>query len=317
MPSNVTVNANPGFALSGWNIWPGAISINICANGVSFELLIDSNSYFINSPKALSRFHDYFAIYSLTTNATGKADEVDVKRYLGSKQYLQFQQYLGWIAEISFLDMKHLAPPVKHVGTVTLDQLLSFQRSYESRTIFIDESPHSLDLRPSTKTHKYKLEIYTNRSPFPLFLPSEVEVPYGDPINPHGVNAIPVKVLVGNRPLFFKPAWCPAFPIEKIEKHAKFARSGLSAGDLSTQRLYGVVLTKYGELLGLMYHWMDFREGITLEHVVHGKTTISLLHKWTDQTADTLGKLHELGVVWGDAREEHVLVDSSDDAVLV
>lgn len=44
---------------------------------------------------------------------------------------------------------------------------------------------------------------------------------------------------------------------------------------------------------------------------------LSLRRRWADQITYSLGKLHERGVIWGDAKADNILIDENDEAWII
>jgi hypothetical protein len=299
--------ARPEFAISGWEAGNDDIWISVYFNGVRFELFLSRNKGYINSPNSLSDFNKYFTIISSTGKSTRGKEDTDGERYLRS------------IAASLFPNLKHLAPLVKHGEKLPLDHLF-ICKVYECEVIFINEKPHSVDLRPRTYHHEdhedHEVDTDANQWPFPTFLNSDVEVSHDDPY--HTFDIMPNKIFVGDQSLFYKPSSSEQDSIPEIEKFATIEKSGLSVKELRTSRLCGVVVTEKRQFRGLLYHWIDVKaDGWTLNWAVNEKTPISLRQKWADQIKDTVSKLHELGVIWGNVNAGNVLVDSHDDVVLI
>jgi len=101
------------------------------------------------------------------------------------------------------------------------------------------------------------------------------------------------------------------------QKYAKIAASGLSQQELRTSRLYGIVVGGKGWIRGLLYEWIDTGLDRTLTWMVDSKTPIATREKWATQIRETVAKLHDLDVVWGDVKSENVLIDKDGNAVII
>ena len=51
--------------------------------------------------------------------------------------------------------------------------------------------------------------------------------------------------------------------------------------------------------------------------MVDSKTPIATREKWATQIRETVAKLHDLDVVWGDVKSENVLIDKDGNAVII
>ncbi|OTA79455.1 hypothetical protein M434DRAFT_87034, partial [Hypoxylon sp. CO27-5] len=87
------------------------------------------------------------------------------------------------------------------------------------------------------------------------------------------------------------------------------------------------------KLIGLVESADDGREiGIVEEYISHVETyemsnlarigdvavvDINRREKWSLQIRDTIAQLHEIGVVWGDAKTDNVLIDSETDDIYI
>lgn len=61
---------------------------------------------------------------------------------------------------------------------------------------------------------------------------------------------------------------------------------------------------------------MEYIDGKTLQYRSKDAPEV-LKKKWIDQIEATLGRLHEIGIVWGDAKPDNAMIDVSEDVVLV
>ena len=67
--------------------------------------------------------------------------------------------------------------------------------------------------------------------------------------------------------------------------------------------------------MGLLLEFID-HTGKLLEHVRNGASE-RLRQKWARQIEETMARLHDIDVVWGDVKPDNVLVDSKGDAITI
>lgn len=144
------------------------------------------------------------------------------------------------------------------------------------------------------------------QSLFPLFSPTDVEVPYskGDSI----YDIIPQCAYVQGKVYCYKSCLSPYDAIDKVQKYAKLAASARQE-HVSMSQVFGIVGDKSGQAQGLLYYWIDIKDSITLTSYINTDTPISLREKWAHQIRQVLPWLHEVGVVWGDVKADIVLID--------
>jgi tRNA A-37 threonylcarbamoyl transferase component Bud32 len=68
-------------------------------------------------------------------------------------------------------------------------------------------------------------------------------------------------------------------------------------------------------ILGLLLECIDHTDTV-LTHVRNGASE-QLCQKWARQIEETVTRLHDLDVVWGDVKPDNVLVDSKGDAITI
>lgn len=76
-------------------------------------------------------------------------------------------------------------------------------------------------------------------------------------------------------------------------------------------RLHGVVRSENG-VAGMLFPWVNKKCVLSREKA--DQVSASLRRRWADQITYSLGKLHERGVIWGDAKADNILIDENDDA---
>ncbi|KAL6355460.1 hypothetical protein LRP88_11050 [Fusarium phalaenopsidis] len=103
--------------------------------------------------------------------------------------------------------------------------------------------------------------------------------------------------------------------LREIELLGQIARSAKFESPWKTSKLVGLVVWDDDPncLMGLL---MEYIDGKTLRDRSRDAPEV-LKNKWIDQVEATLRRLHEVGIVWGDVKPDNVMIDVSDDAVLV
>ncbi|KAF2798927.1 hypothetical protein K505DRAFT_321552 [Melanomma pulvis-pyrius CBS 109.77] len=86
--------------------------------------------------------------------------------------------------------------------------------------------------------------------------------------------------------------------------------------DIQVPHLKGIVKGKNGDLIGIITEYIDSPER-SLALVDVKSTPTSEREKWATQIRDTVHKLHDHGVVWGDAKTDNVLIDKNGDAWII
>lgn len=127
----------------------------------------------------------------------------------------------------------------------------------------------------------------------------------------------PYKVIAGGNLCFYKSLLDDddkRKAIREMDIYKRMENSNLFCNQVQVSRLYGVVMQEYW-LLGLLLSFINC-ENRTLECAVgHGTSAVRL--KWGEQVSSTLARLHEAGIVWGDAKAANVLVDEDDSAWII
>jgi hypothetical protein len=72
------------------------------------------------------------------------------------------------------------------------------------------------------------------------------------------------------------------------------------------------------DIIGLLRDWVQpSSSGSTLQDMDISAVPRELKKKWSDQLCETVDKLHELGVVWGDGKASNVVVDQESNIWLI
>ncbi|CAM1507521.1 Fc.00g071620.m01.CDS01 [Cosmosporella sp. VM-42] len=286
------------YVILGWDMGNEDFVLSLQLNGVGFTIAVSPDK-FRNSPVALAEFQHIL-------------NKIEVEGAFDSG----FWDYAEKIADLWLPEFERLAPSVVHHGTLTLAHLAQTQ-AFECEFRVVDEIP--ILASPTTAPEDppdVDCDIRTLQSSFPIFRPEEVEVPYDDPHHIHEIT--PRRVFVKGKHLFYKGSWSPYDPIHEIDKYTKITASGLSFQELRTSRAYGIVANSQGHTKGVLYDWIDTKESpARLTWVVTSDTPLALREKWSQQIKDTVAKLHQLGVIWGNINSDNVLIDKDGNAVVI
>lgn len=158
-----------------------------------------------------------------------------------------------------------------------------------------------------------------------FFRPFETEVSFEKP--DYALSKTPTRVLVelddsGHKTLcFLKTFSLGGTPMleKELEAHLRILKSSL-VHDARIARLRGVVAVEEdSQIMGLLLTYIDHRrenDGLLFEDcLLH--TPIPLRQRWTRQIQETVEQLHNAGLVWGDAKAEHVMIDKNNDTWLI
>jgi tRNA A-37 threonylcarbamoyl transferase component Bud32 len=151
-------------------------------------------------------------------------------------------------------------------------------------------------------------------TPFPSFTPADIAVICDDPQRPFDSN--PTQVCVGQQHLYFKPSPYPDDIVaqKEVRTYEKIASANFGA-DIRTSRLYGVVRNEKDQLIGLLLY--SIKEDAPLTSAVGPETPDALKERWVKQIQDTLAALHRVGITWGDAKPDNILIDVHGDAWII
>lgn len=186
-----------------------------------------------------------------------------------------------------------------------------------------DSSPktHIVDVpAPSPRLHdrhpKDGVVLRSALPPVPLIAASELVRP--ENLEDEEISDIPRKVQRRSQPdhlFFFKAGLRDHGHLREMELLDQIARSGKFESPWKTSKLVGLVVWDDDPncLMGLL---MEYIDGKTLRDRSRDAPE-ALKKKWIDQVEATLRRLHEVGIVWGDVKPDNVMIDASEDAVLV
>lgn len=91
------------------------------------------------------------------------------------------------------------------------------------------------------------------------------------------------------------------------------------AVNIRVPRLQGyITFADSRDIIGVLREWVQPSSyGSTLRDMNPSAIPNGLKKKWSDQIRETVDKLHELGVVWGDGKASNVVVDQENDIWLI
>ncbi|KAJ3526089.1 hypothetical protein NM208_g11354 [Fusarium decemcellulare] len=274
------------------------LGLGIRVNGYRFAISISPDT-FSHSPVAQSTFQRIF-----DKIIAGEDDDSEV------------WDYCEQIANVFLPEFKRLAPPVVHLGKLTLADLAA-RGSFGCELRVVDETPLAVSVTERVLDDEYfeEWDVRKIQSTFPVFTPAQVEVPYTD--GSHIYDIIPQRVLVHGQPFFYKTSWSPHDPIEEIHKYAKIKASDHSRDHLHMSRLFGIVAYPNGHTKGRLYELIETSGDGTLRSVIKPGISMSSRQKWADQIRSAVAHLHKLDLVWGDVKPDNVLIDENDNAVII
>ncbi|SPO02506.1 uncharacterized protein DNG_05179 [Cephalotrichum gorgonifer] len=152
-------------------------------------------------------------------------------------------------------------------------------------------------------------------SSWPCFNPSEIEICSERPSDALSTAPRKVRLPDGTTVFFLKRPMDRHSAKQEIQNYKKIKDAGLE-DDLRISRLHGLVRSEDGLVFGLLLTYIDCGNQ-TLTCAVRPDSPLILRRKWAEQVRSTVERLHEAGVLWGDAKMDNVLVDENDDAWVV
>ncbi|KAH9999759.1 hypothetical protein F4779DRAFT_152597 [Xylariaceae sp. FL0662B] len=185
-----------------------------------------------------------------------------------------------------------------------------------ARQVIQKECPQMLGVRLDSDFKK-DLETWTT-----VYRPSDVKAVFDNPEDARYSRPQKARVDTTNGAVlcFFKHYFPGAYSTPRVELSAykKMTDAKLPAY-LHISRLYGVVLDKDEGLMGILLKYIDpdpDSDGL-LSYAIEPDTPDSLRQRWATQVEDSLTKLHEAGIIWGDGKAENVLIDKDHNAWIV
>lgn len=100
----------------------------------------------------------------------------------------------------------------------------------------------------------------------------------------------------------------------ELKAYTQIRQANLS--QLRASTLFGLVRDESGWLLGLLLHYIDC-DSLTLQHAVTPEVCLSMRQYWAAEIEETLTRLHEIGIIWGDVKAANILLDAHNDPWIV
>ncbi|GAB1207946.1 hypothetical protein APSETT445_006683 [Aspergillus pseudonomiae] len=150
------------------------------------------------------------------------------------------------------------------------------------------------------------------------FRPKDIKIEC--PSMVESLSQFPRKVSAAGTVYHFKPVHSGNQPaaLREIDIYRKLDDI-LPCDGIRVPALHGVVRDESGSvLIGLLLSWIECGTE-NLECILTSEMFLSssLREKWRMQIITTVTKLHEAGIVWGDAKGANILIDSKDNAWVI
>lgn len=211
-------------------------------------------------------------------------------------------------------------PKIEHGDKITLEYFFCAERydtelSASQYTFLEPEFQRSRDIShyDFADSPQEDARDWKSKTTFPVFSRGEIEVTPGPDSLEYILLDEPTRVKAQGRQLYFKHAGddCHDLALVEVLKYEKIKRADFPA-DVRTSRLYGIVEDEKSQILGLLYEDIG-RDSFPLdfEEVMSAQTPESLRRRWISQIRHTIRSLHQIGVVWGDAKAGNILVDQN------
>lgn len=114
--------------------------------------------------------------------------------------------------------------------------------------------------------------------------------------------------------IFFKAGFKGHGLLREMDLLTQINHSGKFEAPFRTSTLVGLVVWDHEPaLMGLL---LEFIDGVNMDWLI-GNTPIEDKKKWCDQVDATVRQLHDVGIVWGDAKTNNVIINADGDAVVV
>ncbi|KNG82849.1 hypothetical protein ANOM_008635 [Aspergillus nomiae NRRL 13137] len=150
------------------------------------------------------------------------------------------------------------------------------------------------------------------------FRPKDIKIEC--PSMVESLSQFPRKVSAAGTVYHFKPVYSGNQPaaLREIDIYRKLDDI-LPCDEIRVPALHAVVRDESGSvLIGLLLSWIECGTE-NLECILMSEMPLSssLREKWRMQITTTVTKLHEAGIVWGDAKAANILIDSKDNAWII
>jgi hypothetical protein len=230
---------------------------------------------------------------------------------------LTVDDFYDWVLEGCSSTFADVTPPALPTIPSLADYLYPATRCYslhanEYDQLELIETANDPRKRVCPGTRVHENLCYS----WPSFTPSQVIICADNAIE--ALQHAPRKVRVANRdaPLFFKPYVLGGRRTAERELRAYTQIKQASFSQLRTSSLFGLVQDDSGWLLGLLLSHIDC-EALTLHCAITTEVSLSMPQYWAAEIDETLTRLHEAGIIWGDANAANILVDAHNDPWIV
>jgi len=150
------------------------------------------------------------------------------------------------------------------------------------------------------------------RKDLPRFAPDEIKITH---LFGHGANSVTAVVQAGGREMFCKACGtglCNSGQREELPRMIDILNAFPDPSMIQVPQLLGYVHSKdTKQILGFVREWIP---GHRLDDV---DITPEKGQKWILQIIQTIERLHEHGIVWGDGKPNNIVIDEKDDAWLI
>ncbi|KAL7925180.1 hypothetical protein ACQKWADRAFT_285285 [Trichoderma austrokoningii] len=247
-----------------------------------------------------------------------------------------FSDFETWAIDAVDEHIKRLAPAASQTPTTLLEyygaetfvfelvnrngMLKAIEHSYDPE-IHGDTSPKVIIVDSETRNAEStdgKAIIHRSVIPtVPLLPASQLARSAGPESMEEEMCEVPrnVQMIKTDQEYFFKAAYDGHGFQREVEVLAKIQNLAKDGLNLATSRIAGLVYWDGQEtvLMGMLLERID---GPTLADA-RGHASAADGKKWIDQIDETVKKLHEHGLVWGDVKPENVMISPSGDAILI
>lgn len=230
---------------------------------------------------------------------------------------LTVEDFYDWVLEGCTLTFAQIArPPLPMIPTLT-DYLHPETSSY---SLYANEHDE-LELAETANDPGKRVSPGTRvdeglSSSWPSFTTSQVIICADNPIQALHNTPQNFRVAACHAPLFFKPYHCGHRRTAKRELRAYTQIRQANLSQLRTSTLFGLVYDDDKLLLGLLLHYIDCKAS-TLQHTVTPEVSLSMRQYWAAEIEETIARLHEAGIIWGDAKAANILVDAHNDPWII
>jgi hypothetical protein len=228
------------------------------------------------------------------------------------------EDFYDWVLEGCRSTFAKISRPILPTAPTLANYLYPETQCYylhadEHDTLQLKAAANGLDRRmpPGTRVSS------DHCSSWPSFTASQVVI-CSDDLGT-ALQCVPQKVQVESCEsfLFFKSydLDAPGSAKRELDTYAKTRQTDLV--HLRISKLFGLVHSDSGLLLGLLLYHIDCNKS-TLRCAARRPTvTLSVRQYWAAEVTETLTRLHESGIVWGDAKPDNILVDTQKDPWII